>query len=504
MSTSTDNADPVATTIDVENPATGDIIGTVENMSAEQVVGLVAAARAAQPAWEAIGFAGRGRLVRALRSWFVAERDQIIDLVVAENGKTREDALLAELYYVADSMGFWARNAAKYLADESPRKHSPLMLGKQVVVRHRPLGVVGVIAPWNYPLTLSIGDALPALMAGNTVIVKPSEITPLAVQFVVRAAREVGFPEGVLQIATGAGETGAALVDAVDMIQFTGSTNTGRRIAARCGERLIPCSVELGGKDPMIVLADANIERAVNVAVEWALRNSGQICMSVERLYVEEPIYDEFVAKVCEKVSTLRQGAPGPYGSVDIGAITSAPQLDIIERHVADAIAKGARVLMGGHRKPGPGRFFEPTVLVDVDHTMACMTEETFGPLLPIMKVPNESEAIRLANETPYGLGSSIFSRDIAKAKQLARRLTAGNTWINDAVMSYLVQEAPFAGAGDSGLGGRHGEQGIRKYCDTHTILLTRLALDHEPTMFPNSAGRTQFFDRLVALMFGR
>ncbi|NMN99193.1 aldehyde dehydrogenase family protein [Antrihabitans stalactiti] len=491
-------------TIQVDNPATGAIIGTVANMTAEQVAHLVDRARAAQPLWEAIGFAERAKLVRALRKWFVAERERIVDIVVAENGKTREDALLAELFYLADSMGFWAKNASNYLRDVSPRTHSPLVLGKKVVVRHRPLGVVGVIAPWNYPLTLSIGDALPALMAGNSVVIKPSEIAPLAVEFVIHGALKVGFPEDVLLVATGAGETGAALVDNADMIQFTGSTRTGRRIAAKCGERLIPCSVELGGKDPMIVLADANVERAANVAVEWSMRNAGQICMAIERVYVEEPVYDEFVAKVIDKVTALRQGVPADYGSVDVGAITFPPQLDIIEAHVSDAVSKGAQIVVGGRRLPGPGRFFEPTVLVDVDHTMDCMTEETFGPLLPIMKVHNDEEAIRLANDSPYGLGSSIFTRDIGKGKRLARRLAAGNTWINDAIMSYLAQEAPFAGARESGLGGRHGKQGIRKYCDTHTILTTRFALTREPTMFPNSAKRSQFFERLMVLMFGR
>lgn len=492
------------THIDVRNPATGEVIGKVADMAASQVHDLVERSRAAQPAWEALGFARRAKLLRALRVWFINDRRRILDLVVAENGKTREDALLAEFFYVADSMGFWAKKASKYLADVEPRLHSPFMLGKKLTVRHRPHGVVGVIAPWNYPLTLGIGDALPALMAGNCVVIKPSEITPLAVQHVVNGAREVGFPEDVLTVATGAGGAGAALVDCADMIQFTGSTLTGRQIAARCGERLIPCSVELGGKDPMIVLADANLDRAANVAVEWSMRNSGQICMAIERVYVEAPVYEAFVEKVTDRVKKLRQGAPGPYGSVDVGAITFPPQLEIIERHVDDAMAKGARVLVGGHRLPGPGQFFEPTVLVDVDHSMACMTEETFGPLLPIMKVENVDEAVSLANDSPYGLGSSIFTRDIDRAVSLAGRLKAGNTWVNDAVMSYLAQEAPFAGAQDSGLGGRHGEQGIRKYCYTHTLLVTRFSFDRDPTMLPNSATMSRRFESLVALIFSR
>ncbi len=490
--------------IAVENPATGETIGSVQQMSAEQVQVLVDAARAAQPSWEAIGFEARGLLMRRLRHWLVTNRARLIDSIVAENGKTREDALLAELFYLADSLGFWAKRAEKYLADETVRTHSPFVFGKKVVIRHRPLGVVGVIAPWNYPLTLGVGDALPALMAGNAVVIKPSEVTPLATMMLVEAAHEVGFPKDVFSVATGDGATGGALVDRADMIMFTGSTRTGRKIGARCGELLTPCSLELGGKDAMIVLADADVERAANVAVEWAMRNSGQICMSVERAYVEEPVYDEFVAKVTAKVSALRLGAPGSAGSVDVGAITFPPQIEIIEEHVRDAVEKGARVMAGGKRGPGPGRFFEPTVLVDVDHSMTCMTNETFGPTLPVMKVRDEEEAVRLANDGPYGLGSSVFTRDIARGERVARRLDAGVTWINDAVVSYLAQEAPFGGAGESGLGARHGASGIRKYCQSHTILTTRFALKHEPSMFPNTRTRSKMFERLMVLMWGR
>ena len=490
--------------IAVENPATGERIGLVENMSAAQVTGLASRARTAQPGWEGLGFAARAKLMYRLRHWLVKNRARVVDTIVAENGKTREDALLAELFYMADSLGFWAKRAEKYLADERVRTHSPFLLGKKVVVRHRPLGVVGVIAPWNYPLTLGVGDALPALMAGNAVVIKPSEVTPLATQLFVEAAGEVGFPEDVFLLATGDGATGAALVDCADMIMFTGSTRTGRKVAARCGERLIPCSLELGGKDPMIVLADADLERAANVAVEWGMRNSGQICMSVERVYVEEPVYEEFVEKVTAKVRALRQGVPAGVGSVDIGAITFPPQIDTIEAHVRDAVEKGARITVGGQRREGSGRFFEPTVLVNVDHSMSCMTDETFGPTLPIMKVRDEEEAVRLANDTTYGLGSSVFTSDVARGERLARRMKAGVTWINDAIMSYMAQEAPFGGANESGLGSRHGAHGIRKYCQVQTILTTRFALKHEPTMCPNLARRSRLFDRLMVLLWGR
>jgi acyl-CoA reductase-like NAD-dependent aldehyde dehydrogenase len=493
-----------AGTIEIENPATGETITSVPHLGDSDVSEMVARARAAQPAWETLGFKRRGELMRALRTWFVRERERVIDTVVAENGKTREDALLAELFYLGDSMGFWSKRSEKYLADERIRSHSLFVLGKKLFVRYRPHGVVGVIAPWNYPLSLGVGDALPALMAGNAVIIKPSEIAPLAIMLFADGAREVGFPDGVLQVATGAGDTGAALIEHVDMIQFTGSTRTGRKVAARCGERLIPCSLELGGKDPMIVLADADLERAANVAVEWSLRNAGQICMSIERAYVEAPVYDEFVAKVTEKAAALRVGAPAGYGSVDVGAITFPPQIETIEDHVSDAIAKGARVTTGGRRGPGPGRFYEPTILVDVDHTMACMTEETFGPTLPIMKVADADEAVLMANDSKYGLGSSIFSRDTDKAERLARQLHVGNTWINDAIVSYMAQEAPFTGARSSGVGGRHGQIGIRKYCEPHTILVTRRAPSKDPAMFPNKAGKSRILERLMVLMWGR
>jgi len=285
---------------------------------------------------------------------------------------------------------------------------------------------------------------------------------------------------------------------------FTGSTKTGRKVAAEAAARLIPSSLELGGKDPMIVLSDADLERAANFAVYFSMQNAGQTCISIERAYVEEPVYDEFVAKVSEKVRALRVGKPEGPGSVEVGAITFPPQLDIIKDHVADAVQRGARVLVGGSEVPGPGRFFEPTVLVDVDHSMKCMTDETFGPTLPIMKVHDVEEAVRLANDTPYGLGASVFTRDAARGEQIARRIEVGAANVNDAIMSYMAQEAPFGGANESGIGSRHGAHGIRKYTQQHTILVTRFAPKRELTFFPNAAGRSRMFERLMVLLWGR
>src|SRR4051794_34769458 len=379
--------------IAVENPATGETIASVPDMDPAQVKALVERARAAQPTWAGLGFDGRAEVMYDLRKWVVDNRERVAQTIVEENGKPADEAMLTEIFYLCDSLGFWAKQGPKYLADERVRTHSPLLIGKKVIVRYRPYGVVGVIGPWNYPLTNNFGDALPALVAGNSVVLKPSDVTPLTSLLMVEGFRAAGGTPDAFLVATGRGDTGAALVDHADMIMFTGSTATGKKIMTRAAETLTPVSLELGGKDPMIVLRDADVERAANMAVQWGMSNSGQICMSVERVYVEEPIYDEFVQKVVDKTKALRQGAPGPAGSVDIGAMTFPPQIEKVEAHVNDAVAKGARVLTGGKRAEGPGRFYEPTVLVDVDHSMDCMTDETFGPTLPIMKVRDEDEA---------------------------------------------------------------------------------------------------------------
>src|SRR5438874_1170716 len=351
----------------------------------------------------------------------------------------------------------------------------------------------------------AFGDCIPALAAGNSVILKPSEITPLTSLLLAEAMRECGLPDNVLQIATGRGETGAALIEQVDMIMFTGSTRTGRKVAEAAARRLIQSSLELGGKDPMIVLSDADVERAANFAAYYSMQNAGQTCISIERAYVEEPVYQEFVDKVSEKVRALRVGKPEGYGTVEVGAITFAPQLDTIKQHVADAIDKGAHVLAGGQELPGPGRFYEPTVLVDVDHSMKIMTEETFGPTLPIMKVSDAEEAVRLANDTPYGLASSVFTRDTARGEQIARRIQAGAATVNDAMINYAALELPMGGAKASGLGSRHGAGGIRKYCSQQAIVVTpRLALKKEVHMYPYKRRTSRPLVRFFKFLYGR
>jgi acyl-CoA reductase-like NAD-dependent aldehyde dehydrogenase len=285
---------------------------------------------------------------------------------------------------------------------------------------------------------------------------------------------------------------------------FTGSTETGRTVMARAAQRPIPVSLELGGKDPMIVLEDADLERASNAAVFWSMQNAGQTCISVERVYVEEPIYDDFVARVAEKTASLRQGVPAGYGSVEVGSFINPPQAEIVQAHVEDAVKKGARVVAGGHRVQGKGAFFEPTVLADVDHTMAAMTEETFGPTLPIMKVKDAEEAIRLANDSPFGLQASVFTRDLARGEAVARRVQSGAVVVNDCAANYSALEAPMGGWKTSGVGVRHGPDGIRKYTRRQTIVVTRFAPKKDIYMFPYNRFRSQLLLRMVRFLYGR
>ncbi len=491
--------------IPVENPATGEIVATVPDLGADAVAKMAAQARAAQPGWEAFGFEGRARVLLRAQKWLMDNAEQVVSTIVSETGKTFEDASLAEIGYAGNAFGFWAKKAPNYLADERVKTSQKLVLGKKIILRYRPLGLIGVIGPWNYPLTNSFGDCIPALAAGNSVILKPSEITPLTSLLMAEGLRECGLPENVLQIATGRGETGAALVEEVDMIMFTGSTRTGRKVAETAARRLIPASLELGGKDPMLVLSDADVERAANFATYYSMQNAGQTCISIERVYVEEPVYDDFVAKVSEKVRALRVGKPEGPGSVEVGAITFPPQMETIKDHVADAVQKGARVLTGGSEVQGPGRFFEPTVLVDVDHSMKCMTEETFGPTLPIMKVRDAEEAVRLANDSPYGLGASVFSRDTERGEAIARRLEAGAANVNDAMINYTVLELPMGGAKASGLGSRHGPGGIRKYCSQQAIVVTpKLAMKKEVFMYPYKSRTSRLLAGFFKLLYGR
>src|SRR3954453_2590795 len=490
--------------ITVRNPATGAVVATVPAAGPDEVAAMVARARSAQPSWEAAGFEARAVVLRRAQQWVARHGERVARTIMEETGKAYEDAHVVEVGYTAMMLGYWAGHAAGHLAEERVRSASPFVAGRRLVVRYRPLGVVGVIGPWNYPLVNCFGDCIPALAAGNAAVLKPSTQTPLTSLLMLECLRECGLPEDVFQVAAGPGGTGAALVDHVDMVMFTGSTETGRSVYERAAARLIPVSLELGGKDPMIVLADADLERAAGAAVYYGLQNGGQTCISVERVYVEAPAYDEFVDKVTRKVGALRQGIPGGPGSVDVGAITFAPQLEIVRRHVEQGRDAGARITTGGHVREGSGRFFEPTVLADVDHSMTAMTEETFGPTVPIMKVADAEEAIRLANDSAYGLGASVWTKDLARGESIARRIESGYAGVNDANVNYFAYELPMGGWKSSGLGVRHGAAGIRQYPRQQAILVTRLAMKRDVHFFPYTARTTNLLGRLTKFLYGR
>ncbi len=499
------NGTAAGRTIPVENPATGAVVGEIPVMGAAEVAELVTRARAAQPGWEAAGFDGRAGVLRRAQKWMLDNAERIIGVVVSESGKTHEDAQLADFGYTVSALGFWAKEAPRYLADERvPSWNNPVAIGKKLVIRYAPVGVVGVIGPWNYPITNNFGDCIPALAAGNAVILKPSEVTPLSSLLMEQMMLECGLPEGVFQVATGDGSTGAELIGSVDCVMFTGSSRTGKAVMKAAADALVPCYLELGGKDPMIVCSDANLERAANAAAFYSMNNAGQVCISVERVYVEAPVYDRFVEMVSDNVRQLRQGEPTAPGTVDVGAVTFPPQLGVVEDHVQDALQKGAKALVGGHRRSGSGRFFEPTVLVDVDHSMKIMREETFGPTVPIMKVESVDEAVRLANDSEYGLQASVWTGNVARGEALARQIHAGVVCVNDAQINYTALNLPMGGWKASGMGTRHGAMGIRKYCKTQSLLVTRRALKREPFMFPYKASRTMMLRRFFRLLYGR
>jgi len=488
--------------IEVRNPATGETVAHVEVDPPAAVAETVARVRAAQPEWETMGIEGRYHWLGKLRDWVLDNRERVLDTMQAETGKVRSDAF-NEPIYLADIINFYGTRAARFIGEEAVRPHSGLLAAKKLRVQYRPHPVVGIISPWNFPLILSIGDAVPALQAGAAVVIKPSEFTPLGVAEIVRAWKEEIRGPDVLDCVQGIGETGGALIDNVDFVQFTGSDRTGRKVMARAAETLTPVSLELGGKDAMIVLDDADLDRAAAAAAWGGMMNSGQICMSVERIYVEEPVYDEFVAKLTAEVERIRRGPDRPGEPRDMGAMTSPRQAAIVEEHVRDALAKGARALVGGKRADGPGDFFEPTVLVDVDHTMKVMRDETFGPVVGVMKVRDEEEALRLANDSRYGLSGSVFG-ERERAERVARRVECGAVNVNDVLVNYFASDVPMGGWKQSGIGYRHGEPGIKKFCRTESLVVTRFAGKREPTWFPYTKARRAFVSRLAQAFHAR
>ncbi len=472
--------------MDIRNPADGWIVGSVEDESAGAVAKKAQALREVQPGWEALGPHRRARWLFELQSWLLDNSAHIADVLQSETGKPRAEAEL-EVPAWADIINYFGRNAAKFLASDRPSPHSPIGWTKKLTTVYRPYQLVGVITPWNFPLAMPGLDVPPALLAGAAVLLKPSEVTPLSALELARGWDEIGAPP-VFAVATGRGETGAAVVDSSDFVQFTGSTRTGKAVARQCIEQLTPYSLELGGKDPAIVLADADIDRAAHGIAWGGLLNAGQTCVSIERVYVEAPVYDAFVGKLTQNVQALRQGQDDRGFAFDVGPLANQAQLAIVARHVDEAVAAGARVLTGG-RPTGVGTFFEPTVLVDVHQSMSCIREETFGPTLPVIRVADEDEAVRMANDSDYGLSATVWTKDAARGRRVARHLDAGAVNINDAAANLFSFALPMGGWKQSGVGARWGgAAGIQKYCRQQAITEPRLpTLPREPMWFPYS-----------------
>lgn len=490
----------MSATIQVQNPATLELVQELPVAAAAEVAAAVARARQAQINWQRTSFAERAQLLYRLRDLLLDRGDQLADILTSETGRPRAEVYGSELFYLCNAIGAWAKHAERYLKAEKITPSFPLVKFKKVVSTYAPRGVIGIISPWNFPLTMTLGEALPALMAGNAVIVKPSELTPLSALFGAELALQAGLPKDLFQVVVGGGETGEALIDHADMIAFTGSVATGKRVMRRAAERLIPVSLELGGKDPMIVLKDANLERAAGACVWGALMNSGQICTSIERVYVEAPVYQTFVDKVVARVQAIRQGKSAE--TIDIGCLTSEAQLNKVAAQVEEARKQGSKILTGGRRNPNlPGYYYEPTVLVDVDHAMSIMSEETFGPVIPIMRVKDAQEALQLANDSRYGLSASVFSRDRAAAQAFADQLESGAVCVNDSLVNFIIPEAPMGGRKDSGSGHRHGAEGIRKYCQQKTIVYDRFGLKEEFPWYPATAKKAQQVRHLLNLL---
>lgn len=485
----------------LQNPASLESIGEFTVTSPQQVGAVVGAAKVAQAGWAALGYAGRAACLDRLRAVLIARQDKIVETIVMETGKAPMEAL-AEVIAALDSLQYYAKHGSKILNPKTRRAHL-FWPFKKLYMHYQPLGVVGVITPWNFPFATGMNPSIQALISGNTVVLKPSEVTPLSGLLIGELVREAGFPAAVFEVVAGDAETGSALTAAaVDKIHFTGSVATGRKIGEVCGRRLVPCTLELGGKDPAIVCSDANLERAVAGVVNGAFFNTGQACASTERVYVMEDIADRFIAAVKVEVENMRQSSTGEF---DVGPMIWDKQLEIVERQVNEAINDGATLLCGGKRKTGEaGLFYEPTVLTGVNHTMAIMTEETFGPVLPIMRVRNEQEALQLANDSRYGLSGSIWCGDLARGTVLAKQIRSGGCSVNEfGGVVYGAAEGSFGGRQESGIGRINGEAGLKSFCCLQTIVIHQRGPQREQQWFPYQMKSVEGMKKFIKIMWG-
>ena len=458
------------------NPATGEVLREFDCIGEEEVRAAVARARSAQPAWEEVGIARRVEILRRFQTLLHERKADVARLITREAGKPYVEALLTEVLVVLDAAQFAIAQAPRLLRDQRIGHANLVMKAKRGWVEREPYGVIGIISPWNYPFATPGTEAVAALAAGNAVVVKPSEFTSLCALELQDLLTAAGLPANLLQVVPGAGATGAALVNSkVDKLIFTGSVASGKKVAQAAAARLLPVVLELGGKDPMLVLDDADVEVASSAAVWGAFVNTGQACLSVERCYVHQSLYERFLSAVVAKAGKLRVGN-GLEPETELGPMIHQRQLQIVEEHVEDARAHGARVLAGGIRLPQLGpNFYAPTVIADVTHEMRLMREETFGPVLPVMPFDSDEEAIRLANDSEFGLAATIWTRNRSRGEAIASRLQAGTVMVNDVISCYGISEAPHGGVKASGLGRTHGRFGLEelvrvKYVDSDLL----------------------------------
>ncbi len=479
----------------VVNPASLEDVGSVALTDPAALPAIVAEARAAQAVWAEATPAERRALLAAVAELVLERADELADVVVAETGKPRIEAFTADLFPALDALAWLAKHAPRLLAPERVRYPQAHLVHKRARLHHEPLGVLGVIAPWNFPFAIPFTQVAYGVAAGNAVVLKPSELTPLSGELVARLFRAAGAPAGLVQVAQGDGRVGAALVEAgVDRVLFTGSAEVGRLVASRAGELLVPVTLELGGKDPMIVLDDADFDRAVAGALWGSFMNCGQVCSGVERIYVEGALYEPFVEELSRRTGELRLGE-------DVGPLISEEQRDRVASLVADALDRGGRALVGGRAPTRRGWYYEPTVLADVGPDARIEREETFGPVVTVARVADDEDAVRAANDGAFGLGASVWTRDAARAGRIASRLRAGSVWHNDHAYSYASAQAAWGGSGESGFGRTHSKHGLYELVHVKFV-------DHDagrvpvPWWFPYDEGAAAAFRGVLGTLY--
>ena len=492
-------------TLITSNPATGELLAELPCATPDEVRTAVLRAKAAQPRWQATPVRDRIALLRKFQQLLHERRDSIARLICREVGKPTAEALATEVLVVLDATEFCIRHAHAFLR-ERPLPHGNILMSiKRGKLVREPYGVVGIIAPWNYPFSTPAIETVGALITGNAVVLKPSELTPLIALELERLLRDTGLNPDLMQVVVGEGATGAALVEsAVDKLIFTGSVGTGKRVAEAAARRLVPVVLELGGKDPMIVLDDADLEVTTSGALWGAFMNAGQTCLSVERCYVHRSLYEPFLAKCREKIAKLRIGN-GLESEVEVGPMIHERQLKIVEEHVHDAIRRGARVVTGGKRltEIGPN-YYAPTLLADVINEMRIMQEETFGPVLPVAPFDSDDEAIRLANDSDFGLAASVWTGDRKRGEAMATKIKAGTVMLNDVISSFGIADAPHGGFKHSGIGRTHGELGLQEMVQVKYVNVDLLPRVPKPWWFGYGRQYQQQMGSLIDFLFAR